>query len=74
MDALADVAGVQLGVYVESQEGGSIFAGGRDARHSVVLLCVDGGECEGVFVELRVAHGCGNFGVEGGANERVTEC
>lgn len=72
MDALADAAGVQLGVYVESQEGGSIFAGGRDARHSVVLLRVEGGECEGVFVELRVAHGCGNVGKDGGANRRVT--
>lgn len=66
MDTLADATGVQLSVDVEGQEGGCIFAGGGDARDAVVLLGVEGGESEGVFVELGVAHGCGGGAVDGG--------
>ena len=66
MDALANVAGVQLGVDVESQEGGGIFASRGDARDAVVFLGVEGGEGEGVLVELGVTHGCDGGKVDGG--------
>lgn len=51
-------ARVQLGVHIECESDGGIVGSAGQTRNAIVLLSVDAGDCEGIFKEKRVRHGC----------------